>query len=610
MMVMAAGASLRWQVVICVAGCGLALGCTGSRQAPPGAVTVDAGVSGSGRGANTGSVDAGSIDAAIRGTGGIGAAASGAADDDAGANDATTAGSGAAGMVGPKPAPLEVRLDDGVIEGFAAGATRQFLGIPYAKAPTGALRFAPPERVATWTGVRAAKSFGPDCPQPKPSGSHGEIPADQSEDCLSLNVYLPEASSAEPFAVMVFVHGGSFITGAGREYDGSQLAAKRGVIVVTLNYRLGALGLLIDPSLDAAFRAPSGNQSIRDQQLALEWVQRNIARFGGDPNNVTLFGESAGSTSACVHLFARGSERLAHRFILESGGCVESAIVPMTRSSVARTSSAFVQSFCAGASDVLACLRSVPVVDLVAWTNESGSAADAGTENSPDPLGEGFRPHVDGVLVEDDPRVLLAAGDFLRVPLLIGTNLNEMGRFPDRTAGADSVLSFTLFLVASYPATWLALAPIYSPATDAGAHAAFLNLTNDTWFRCPSRALARGAAAHGSPVYLYSFDLPPAVHTQELDYVFGAPIVGPTITSPPQPTAAPVPPLPSLVDAVQGYWTAFAKTGDPNGADLPNWPRYAAASDQHLVLDTQLRVNSGLAKQGCDAWTAALSSAP
>jgi para-nitrobenzyl esterase len=202
-------------------------------------------------------------------------------------------------------------------------------------------------------------------------------------------------------------------------------------------------------------------------------------------------------------------------------------------------------------------------------------------------------------LLKDHPRTLLANGAYNKAPLIIGTNANESRLFEERASRVNSVLAFTLYLATAYSRTWVALLPHYAPATDADAAAAFFELTDDTWFRCPARALARGAAAHGSSVYLYSFDLPPAVHTQELDYVFGLPLFGPSITS------APVPPLSALVTATQGYWTAFARTGDPGSAGATTWPKYSGTADQHLVLDSAIGVGSGLSRAGCDAWTSA-----
>ncbi|HKU44412.1 MAG TPA: carboxylesterase family protein, partial [Polyangiales bacterium] len=182
-------------------------------------------------------------------------------------------------------------VKQGKLQGKLVNTTREFLGIPYAKAPIGALRFAPPQAAPGWSGTRSAVAMGPSCPQP--AGALA-APGPQSEDCLTLNVYAPNAGAKLP--VMVFVHGGAFVGGGSIQYDAQRLSEQGKVIVVTFNYRLGALGLFAHPALDAVRgTAPSGNDALRDQQLALAWVKANIESFKGDPANVTLFGESAGS---------------------------------------------------------------------------------------------------------------------------------------------------------------------------------------------------------------------------------------------------------------------------------------------------------------------------
>jgi para-nitrobenzyl esterase len=218
---------------------------------------------------------------------------------------------------------------------------------------------------------------------------------------------------------------------------------------------------------------------------------------------------------------------------------------------------------------------------------------------------------MDGAVFADYPKRLAARGDFNHGPVLIGTAAHEADFY--RTVGAtklDSAAALGLYMLSAYPTSWPALYALYTPASDAAANDSWERLTTDTWFRCPSRTLARALTAHGSQVYLYSFELAPAVHTQELDYVFDGPFVGPILTAPPLTASAPVPPHPGLVRRVQAYWTAFARTGDPNHDGGPAWPRYALATDPHLVLDDTISTGEGLDRQACDAWDRASASAP
>ncbi|MDY6919598.1 MAG: carboxylesterase family protein [Pseudomonadota bacterium] len=237
------------------------------------------------------------------------------------------------------------------------GTVRTFLGIPYAEAPTGALRFRPPQPVMPWKGVLKTLTFSPSCVQPPgPLAAPGE----QSEDCLTLNVYSPAGAKPGAKPVMVFIHGGAFVSGGSSQYDGARLAEDYGVVVVTLNYRLGALGFLSHPELDQELQAPqSGNLGLKDQQLALHWVQQNIVAFGGDPQQVTLFGESAGSASTCVHMVAPGSQDLAQQFIMESGVCIGGLPINSKTQSDA-IGEALLQALCPEATDRLGCLRELP----------------------------------------------------------------------------------------------------------------------------------------------------------------------------------------------------------------------------------------------------------
>jgi para-nitrobenzyl esterase len=408
-----------------------------------------------------------------------------------------------------------------------------------------------------------------------------------SEDCLTVNVFAPASTPATPLPVMVFIYGGGFVAGASLGYESQPLREVGNVVVVTLNYRLGAFGFLEHPALAAA-GAPYSNQGLRDQQLALQWVQDNVHVFGGDPNDVTVFGESAGSVSTCAHLFARGSEGLGKKFILESGSCVYGGLAIQARSLAASAGDTVAKKHCSGAADVLACLRAVPATDLVTTTVETA-----------DPVVKGYFPWVDGDLFAEAPEALLAKGKLTKGPLLAGTNqfewylwqsLGVTPSFLNRTAMQAQIQRY-------FPANAGAVGNRYLPANDLDAQSAFTRLMTDYYFRCPTRALLRGALAHGSTGYLYDFLVAPAAHALEVDYVFDELAVTPLF-----PFQAPNPLTRSVVSAMQAYWTAFARHGDPNTSSLLKWPAYDAVTDQHIVLREPLAISKDGAAKDCDFW--------
>jgi para-nitrobenzyl esterase len=296
-----------------------------------------------------------------------------------------------------------VATADGAVRGQAAAAGEEFLGIPYAAPPVGALRWQPPRPPAPWHGIRAATSYAPHCAQP--SSTFGL--ASTTEDCLYLNVFTPATSKARNLPVMVWVHGGSLRTGESNDYNPAALV-QHGVVVVTINYRLGALGFLADAALASRPGGPSGNYGLMDQQAALRWVQRNIRGFGGDPGNVTLFGESAGGLSTLAQLVSPGARGLFQRAIVESG------TYELTQQPLAAAEAAG-QAFAAKAgcaSNTAACLRGLPVSTIL--TDE-------------DPVG--YTPDVDGAVLTKSVKTALARGQFNRVPVVIGTNHDEYRLF-------------------------------------------------------------------------------------------------------------------------------------------------------------------------------------
>jgi para-nitrobenzyl esterase len=479
------------------------------------------------------------------------------------------------------PDGTQVQLASGWVQGLRVGQTREFLGIPYAAPPLGALRFAPPQPPAAWSGVRAASSFGPSCMQPA-----GGVPGELSEDCLTLNVFAPGDPPAAPRPVLVFLHGGGFTRGGSATYDARALRERGDVLVVTLNYRLGPFGFLAHPELCQA----CSNLGLRDQQRALSWVAENVAAFGGDPDNVTLFGESAGSVSVCAHMFAQGSERLARRFIMESGSCVHGPLALQPLAAVRAAGRTLASSLCPGALDPVACLRALPAQQL----------ADVSLDTL-DPVVDGFWPWVDGELFTEQPERALAAGKRASGPLLIGTNQREWLLWQALFATPEAIGTLGLYANIAYyfPRHAAVLAAHYVPASELDAGETFLRLMTDAYFRCPTRALLRGAAAVGGTGYLYEFAVAPAAHALEVDYVFGISAVSQLF-----PLQAPDPPLPGVVQAMQGYWTSFATDGVPRGPGLPAWPAYTRERDPHLRLAEPVTIERGLAQADCDLWDA------
>lgn len=512
-----------------------------------------------------------------------GDASTGSGDAGAGSGDAGSGGSVDAG--GPLSADgLLVGFSSGKVKGKLVGATREFLGIPYGKAE----RFMPAKAAASWSDERDASTHGPSCLQAM--GALSPVnPAGNSDDCLSINVYTPATTPAAGLPVHVFIHGGAFTSGGSLQYDGQKLSERGQLVVVTLNYRLGPFGFLSHPDLAAARGGvASGNDGIRDQQLALKWIQTNIAAFGGDPKKVTVTGESAGAMSACLHMVSPGSLELGQRFVLESGVCTSGASILKTKADGDKLGKALTDALCAGQTDVLACLRGKMVPEV----------ADFGKANGL--TGAGWAPQYDAAdpLLPDHPAKLIQAGKYNKGPVILGSNAREWGLFQllgspspktvaELNAAIDTQLGATLGAAGS---------PLvkehYKPATDAEANASFVRLMTDSAFRCAARAFARLITSKGSKAYLYNFDQGNSYHAFEIPYVFGNPNATLGAAMLDEPT----------VTAVQGYWAQFATTGDPNGKVQPTWPAYEATSDQHVTLKSTPEVGTALSKADCDFW--------
>ena len=338
------------------------------------------------------------------------------------ASGGAQAGIGSGVASGSSEGPVVV-TGDGAVRGVAVPGGYAFRGLPYAASPTGNLRWRPPQPPASWNGIRDATQYAPSCLQ-KPNLF--QPPGPESEDCLYLNVSTPTLHSDAMRPVLVWIHGGGFTQDGALNYDGTKLAAN-GIVVVTINYRLGALGFLAHPALASRPGGPAGNYGLMDQQEALRWVKHNVAHFGGDPGNVTIAGQSAGGLSVLAHLVSTGSRGLFQRAIVESGAFALNQ-VPLADAEV------FGRTF-AGAvgcdDQTAACLRQLPPDTLVA--------------TFPDAAIPGV---VDGKVLTESIGTALAAGHFARVPILNGVNHNEEWIF---VAGLGVAVSGGMFVLAPEP---------------------------------------------------------------------------------------------------------------------------------------------------------------
>ena len=484
-----------------------------------------------------------------------------------------------------------MRTDGGLVSGASAAGVYSFKGLPYAAPPTGNLRWRPPQPASSWSGVRDATQFGASCPQAltqNPFLPPGTI----SENCLYLNVYTPTLRSGSSRPVLVWIHGGGLVQDGGRNYDGTKLAAD-GAVVVTINYRLGALGFLAHPALASRPGGAAGNYGLMDQQAALRWVQRNIAHFGGDPHNVTIAGQSAGGLSVLAQMVSPGARGLFQRAIVQSG------TFALNQKPLA-TAEAAGQAFATavGCPDqTAACLRNVPVSDLV---------SNFGTE---------IPGVVDGSVLTQPIGTALARGQFARVPVINGITHDEellfvAGLGITVSQGTDIPLAAPLDgSSANYQADIAqalgvsdaraaAIAAEYPLSAYPNAVVAFTFLVSDASFACPALQVDRLTAARGVPTYAYQFNddnaplfkLGLATHGSELSYLFGSPA---TLTADQQALAA----------SMRTDWARFARTGNPSSDALP-WPSFDGTRVLSLVpLQSQVTTDFATAHH-CSFWAA------
>jgi para-nitrobenzyl esterase len=492
--------------------------------------------------------------------------------------------------VGEAAQPPVVRVDSGQLQGVAADGVISHKGIPFAAPPVGELRWRPPQPVAPWTGVRQAAESGADCMQgrfgPPPAPGVSQTAPAPSEDCLYLNVWRPEgAAPGAKLPVMVWIYGGGFTGGSSSSPNtsGAQFA-KRDVVLVAANYRVGRFGFFAFPALSRERPGETkGNYAYMDQIAALEWVKRNIAAFGGDPNNVTIFGFSAGGVSVHSLLVSPMARGLFHKAIAESGGSRDSVLTarplredgvdPNYPVSAETIGMEFARSMGIEGTDqaALAKLRALSAEQVL-----RGAPAQPGTRGT-------FyetTPILDGKLVTETAETAYKSGRAPRMPIIAGSNSADTAG--NRVRATTKEQFFARF------GKWSAQAKsAYDPdgTTDL---ATMVTRANDDFGQAePARFAATAFAAHGSPAYRYRFSYVPTAtreqlrtgtpHGGEIGFVFG------TLTARPGSTISPEDREVSRM--AQSYWVNFARTGDPNGPGLPVWPRHDPNKD--LIFDFQ-----------------------
>ena len=499
----------------------------------------------------------------------------------------------------------EVKTTGGMVRGAFQSGARSFLGIPYAALPLAALRLAAPKPHPGWPDTRLATAFGYGCPQTPsdlgkvlPAGTPGKFI--DSEDCLTLNVWTPWPAPGKAAPVLVWIHGGGYTSGGSSVAHiapaGLTLAQRHGLVVVSMNYRLGPLGFLAHPALGKS----SGNYGIQDQQLALRWVQQNIGAFGGDPQNVTLAGESAGAFSVCVHLTSPGSKGLFHRAVMQSGACPQkfpqnSTVKPRAEAE-AQGAKLAAKVGCGASAGAAACLRgkSYKVLLSALPVSDALTATDGGVS---------WGPNIDGVTLAKQPLDLVRAKTFNKVPVLLGTNQDE-GTLLVAAAGLStlSATAYTQFLDKMFGMGAMFIKGRYAASKYQTPGHALADLMSDLVFVCTARRSARALAAAGIKTYLYNFTTSPgyaksnpflgAYHGAEIPFVFGAPPPGLSFTGAEA----------GLSVRMMAYWARFALAGDPNGGGAPAWPAYLKSSDGHLNLGDKVSAATGLKQAACDFW--------
>ena len=506
----------------------------------------------------------------------------------------------------PQTVSCLVTTVSGDVQGIANESFCTFLGIPFAAPPLGSLRWRPPQPAAPWEPATLnAVTASPICPQINPAGS---TTTQGNENCLRLNIWTPNPAPASPAPVIVWIHTGAFQAASANLADsnGRNLAEQTGTIVVAANYRHGPLGFLGHSALSAEDPTypSSGNYGFLDQRAALVWVRDHIAAFGGDPQNVTIAGQSAGGHSVSMHLVSPGSTGLFTRAIMQSSYASNRWTTLEEVELLGQTFAANVG--CTDLAQVLTCMRGKTTAQvLLAFANGQQQFAQTPRVD--------WNPVVDGLDIPDQPRTLYESGAFNHVPLIIGATRDEGWIYVDRSFPGDLTAAQyedaveTEFGVLAAPSI-LAQYPI---ADFPSPKHALSQLAGDVELMCEARRVARLVERTGTPVYMYSFERevgPVAgdqvIHGLDRNFVFG------NNYGPPQPSYVLSADDLALYGAMSGYWTRFAAAGNPNAADesAVHWPAFkhptgrGRGSDKYIVLDWPVRDGKRLREAQCDFW--------
>jgi para-nitrobenzyl esterase len=489
----------------------------------------------------------------------------------------------------------------GTVTGLIEGDARVFKGIPYAKPPVGDDRFKPPKAGSKWD-VLDATEFDNICPQRVLMMD--ELTGD--EDCLNLNIWSPATLPKDPLPVMVWLHGGAYKYGSGSEsmYNASVLASSNGVLVVTINYRIGILGFLAHKSLskEDSKHPVSGNYGLMDQRMALNWVREHIADYGGDPDNVTLFGESAGAVSVGMHLVSPQSEGLFQRAIIQSGPVMLMGSLDL---SAAETRGDMVAKKlgCNDETNTLKCLREIPATDLVQFV-EDAEETPGGLFFQEEDSDAIWAPVIDGVTIPKNPMEMLESGTVKPVPVIIGTNKDEGTIFLSFIMNPTDVADEAEYMAAldlKFDSSAQEVAARYPFADFETPNDAVSKITGDAFFISQTRRMARVLTKAGFDTYIYRFERAPegflsetlgVMHSAEIMFVFGMDNELGSIGEEGQ----------DLSSAMMSYWTDFAASDDLNHNAAISWPLWNSDTEDHLLLDVPIDTAAGYYLELADFW--------
>ena len=497
----------------------------------------------------------------------------------------------------------------GPVKGATLEDIRGYLGIPYAAPPAGNLRWKPPISPEPWKEPRLMDSYGPACPQTE--GLLTQKLGNIGEDCLTLNVWTSAKSEADSLPVMMFLHGGGFARGRGSElmFNKPHLV-KRGVVLVTINYRLGALGFLAHPALTAeSAHHSSGNYGIMDQIMSLRWIKENIRQFGGNPANVTVFGQSAGAASVIALMTSPLSKGLFHRAIAMSGGYASPVVRHLSKNrngldSMESLGIGFVEKLGVRNHDnPLEELRAMPWQEIVSAWEKTVQNKQAATRVS----GAWMLNHiiVDGYVLAQPPGKAFKAGEQHNVPFMAGSTADE-GSIMPYLMNLFSMEKYHIYLERCFGTEWQRVLELYPATDDTSAPKALSTLLGDCLV-AGSRAVARGMSIIQPKTYLYQFTMQPKVFVfqipgvkdwqkefgcypaGELPYLFHF-LPGSRVKAEDR----------KLSQDMMDCWVRFARNGDPNGDGAPHWPVYALPEEKHLILNNPIKVGQHLNTGVCD----------